>query len=149
MNRHGSFQDFAGILVIVAIVATLATGAHLAAQTGLAQLGLTETAARSFVLAEVKGPALERRNPIVIAGTRAFLKLPASARGGGYAKPGLVKGLTGVTSLAAAASTTIAILDSGRMLTWGEVRPWTRPEDGQGNLSPFPILLWLDGLQQP
>ena len=63
--------------------------------------------------------------------------------------PGLVKGLTGVTSLAAAATTTIAILDSGRMVTWGEVRPWTRPEDGQGNLSPFPILLWLDGLQQP
>ena len=134
--------------MIVAIAATLAAGAHLAAQTGLAQLGLTETAACSFALAEVKGPALERRNPIVIAGTRAFLKLPASARRG-LRTPGLVKGLTGVTSLAAAASTTIAILDSGRMLTWGEVRPWTRPEDGQGNLSPFPILLWLDGLQQP
>ena len=67
--------------MIVAIVATLAAGSHLAAQTGLAQLGLTETAARNFVLAEVRGPALDRRNPIVIAGTRAFLKLPASARG--------------------------------------------------------------------
>jgi hypothetical protein len=49
-----AFRTSPGIFVIVAIVATLATGAHLAAQTGLAQLGLTETAARSFVLAEVK-----------------------------------------------------------------------------------------------
>ena len=34
-------------------------------------------------------------------------------------------------------------------MTWGEVRTWTRPDDGQANLSPFPILLWLDGLEQP
>jgi alpha-tubulin suppressor-like RCC1 family protein len=65
------------------------------------------------------------------------------------AAPGLVKGLVNVTSLAAAASTTIAVLESGRVMTWGEVRPWTRPDDGQSNLSPFPILLWVDGLEQP
>jgi hypothetical protein len=36
-------------------------------------------------------------------------------------------------------------------MTWGEVRPWTRPpEEGSfNNLSRSPILLWLDGLEQP
>jgi alpha-tubulin suppressor-like RCC1 family protein len=61
---------------------------------------------------------------------------------------GLVAGLTDVRSLAAGAGTTIAVLGSGRMLTWGEVRPWTRPGQGQKDLSPTPILLWLDGLEQ-
>jgi alpha-tubulin suppressor-like RCC1 family protein len=90
--------------------------------------------------------ALTRTGEVMTWGQDAHYE---TGRGRAGAAPGLVKGVTGVTSLAAAASTTIAILDSGRMLTWGEVRPWTRPEDGQGNLSPFPILLWLDGLQQP
>jgi hypothetical protein len=35
------------------------------------------------------------------------------------------------------------------MMTWGEVREWTRPDDGGGGLSPYPILLWIDGLDQP
>ena len=35
-------------------------------------------------------------------------------------------------------------------MTWSEVRPWHRPGyNGTNNLSPFPILLWLDGLEQP
>jgi alpha-tubulin suppressor-like RCC1 family protein len=64
--------------------------------------------------------------------------------------PALVKGLTDVTSLAASKSTTTAVMGSGRIMTWGEVRTWTRPDVGMGaNLSPFPILLWLDGLEQP
>jgi hypothetical protein len=40
------------------------------------------------------------------------------------------------------------VLGSGRMMTWGEVRGWTRPDSGGAGLSPFPILLWLDGLEQ-
>lgn len=64
------------------------------------------------------------------------------------AAAGLVRGLSNVVSLAAGAGTTIAILASGRMMTWGEVRAWTRPAGGQANLSPHPILLWLDGLDQ-
>lgn len=63
--------------------------------------------------------------------------------------PGLIKELQGVKSLAAADGTNIVVLESGRMMTWGEVRPWTRPGNGQADLSPFPILLWLDGLDQP
>lgn len=54
---------------------------EVVAQGVLAQLGLTETAARTFVLDEIKSPALNRLNPIALAGTRAFLKLPAAARG--------------------------------------------------------------------
>ena len=50
-------------------------------QNPLAQLGLTETTARNFLLEEIKGPALYRRADIAIAGTRAFMKLPPSARG--------------------------------------------------------------------
>jgi hypothetical protein len=34
------------------------------------------------------------------------------------------------------------------MLTWGGVRPWTRPGSGQPDLSPTPILPWIDGLDQ-
>jgi alpha-tubulin suppressor-like RCC1 family protein len=71
-----------------------------------------------------------------------------TGRGRNASAPGLVKGVADVKSLAAAAGTTIAVLGSGRMLTWGEVRVWTRPDSGQANLSPFPILLWLDGLDQ-
>lgn len=71
-------------------------------------------------------------------------------RGGDPHTAGLVKGVTGVTSLAAAHSSTIAVSSSGRIVTWGEVRPWTRPgSPGPANLSPSPILLWLDGLDQP
>ena len=61
----------------------------------------------------------------------------------------LVKGLSDVKWATAGGSTAVVVLGSGRMMTWGEVRPWTRPDDGGGNLSPFPILLWLDGLEQP
>jgi hypothetical protein len=42
---------------------------------------LTEATARTFVLDEIKGPAKDRRSAIAVAGTRAFLKLPPSARG--------------------------------------------------------------------
>ena len=59
----------------------------------------------------------------------------------------LVRGLTNVRSVSAHASTGAAVLGSGRIMTWGEVRPWTRP-DGQRDLSPLPILLWVDGLDQ-
>lgn len=72
-----------------------------------------------------------------------------TGRGGNQSAAGLVKGVAGATSLAAAHSTTIAVMGSGRIVTWGEVRPWTRPGSGPGaNLSEFPILLWLDGLDQ-
>jgi hypothetical protein len=54
---------------------------RLAAQPALSQLGLTDASARDFVLNEVRGPAGDRGAAIVVAGTRAFLRLPASARG--------------------------------------------------------------------
>jgi alpha-tubulin suppressor-like RCC1 family protein len=72
-----------------------------------------------------------------------------TGRGRNASSPGLVKGMADVKSLAAGHSTTIAVLGSGRVTTWGEVRPWTRPDEGQSDLSPFPILLWIDGLEQP
>lgn len=67
--------------ISIAVVITVSIGGRSAAQTALAQLGLTETAGRNFVLDEVKRPAKDRRSPIAIAGTRAFLRLPGSARG--------------------------------------------------------------------
>ena len=69
------------ITAFVAVAVALAAGAGLVAQGALAQLGLTEAAARKFVLDDIKAPATGRTSPIAIAGTRAFLKLPASARG--------------------------------------------------------------------
>lgn len=56
-------------------------GSALVAQNALVELGLTETTARNFILEEIKSPATDRRSAIAIAGTRAFLKLPSSARG--------------------------------------------------------------------
>jgi len=69
-------------------------------------------------------------------------------RGSGAKSPGLVNGLSGVQSITAIGRTTIAVLASGKIMTWGGVRPWTRPA-GRPELSSFPILLWLDGLDQP
>ena len=67
--------------MLLAVGAAVMAGAGLVAQSQLAQLGLTETAARTFVLNEIKGPAAGRGAPIEVAGTRAFLKLPPAARG--------------------------------------------------------------------
>ena len=91
--------------------------------------------------------ALTQTGEVVTWGADAHYETGRGPRGGSAA--GIVKGLSGVTSLAAAHSTTTAVLGSGRVMTWGEVRPWTRPDDGQSDLSPYPILLWLDGLDQP
>ena len=63
--------------------------------------------------------------------------------------PGLVKELTGVQSIAASGRGSAAVLGSGRIMIWSEVRPFTRPGSGRSNLSQYPILLWVDGLEQP
>jgi hypothetical protein len=68
------------LLIVAAAVIAAAAGGRLAAQTALAQLGMTEAAARTFVLDEIKSPATGRRHAIALAGTRAFLKLPPAAR---------------------------------------------------------------------
>jgi alpha-tubulin suppressor-like RCC1 family protein len=64
--------------------------------------------------------------------------------------PALLKGVTGAQSIAAnTLSVTTVVLGSGRILTWGHVRPWARPQGGTGStLSANPILLWVDGLDQ-
>lgn len=65
--------------------------------------------------------------------------------------PAPIPGLSGVQSISAHGDISMAVLASGRIMTWGEVRPWTRPpEEGPyDTLSRRPILLWLDGLDQP
>jgi alpha-tubulin suppressor-like RCC1 family protein len=63
--------------------------------------------------------------------------------------PALVTGVAGVQSIAVSDATSVAVLETGRILTWGHVRQWTRPEPGYATLSSRPILLWLDGLNQP
>lgn len=74
----------------------------------------------------------------------------AVGRGGGTA-PALIPSLSGVERLTANDSTSIAVLGTGRIMTWGDVRPWTRPpeEGAYDNFSHRPILLWLNGLEQP
>jgi hypothetical protein len=68
-------------LAIVLTVLGLAVHA-VRAQGGMAQLGLTEAAARTFLFDEVKAQRqLTRRSPIAMAGQRAFYKLPPAARG--------------------------------------------------------------------
>jgi hypothetical protein len=65
----------------IVIVPTFVAGGALLAQSVLLQLHLTEAAARNFLLDEIKVPASSRRNDIVVAGNRAFLKLPPAVRG--------------------------------------------------------------------
>jgi hypothetical protein len=76
MNRISEVAAF--VLVAAGMGAT--SGA-LVTQSGLSELGLTETAARNFVLNDVKSPSSGRTSAIATAGNRAFLKLPPSARG--------------------------------------------------------------------
>jgi alpha-tubulin suppressor-like RCC1 family protein len=61
---------------------------------------------------------------------------------------GLVKELTGVQSIAARHETTTAVLATGRIVTWGEVRLFKR-EDGPAIYAPYPIPLAVDGLENP
>jgi hypothetical protein len=68
-------------LAFAAIAASVVASGVLLAQGVLVQLGLTEAAARNFLLEEIKSPASSRPSAIVVAGNRAFLKLPPAARG--------------------------------------------------------------------
>jgi alpha-tubulin suppressor-like RCC1 family protein len=91
--------------------------------------------------------ALTQTNAVMTWGTDGHYE---TGRGRNASAPGLVKELTDVVSIAASPWASAAVLASGRIMTWSEVRPWSRPGfNGQSNLSPFPILMWLDGLEQP
>lgn len=67
------------------IAIALVAGGNLVAQGVLAQLGLTEAAARDFLFEEVKTQRQDhpfaRRSAIALAGTRGFYKIPPAARG--------------------------------------------------------------------
>ena len=65
---------------LTALALAFAAAGGLSAQTALSQLGLSERAARNFLYDELRSPASGRRSEIAVAGTRAFLKLPPSAR---------------------------------------------------------------------
>ncbi|MFN8007344.1 MAG: hypothetical protein U0V70_10030 [Terriglobia bacterium] len=62
--------------------------------------------------------------------------------------PASIKSLSGVQSIFTINSTCFAVLATGRIMTWGAVRPWTRPGGGMDIVSRSPILLWIDGLDQ-
>ena len=104
--------------------------------------------AKSVVAGDGHAAALTETGSVITWGSNAHYETGRS-RNASTLGPGAVKELTGATFLAACNSQTIAVLGSGRMMTWGEVREWTRPDGGGAGLSPFPILLWLDGLDQP
>ncbi|MGE0464785.1 MAG: RCC1 domain-containing protein [Vicinamibacterales bacterium] len=93
--------------------------------------------------------ALTEAGTVLSWGDESFGQLGRGPRAQ-YA-PAVITSQKGVRSIAAFGSTSVAVLDTGRIMTWGVVRPWTRPpEDGSmNNLSRSPILLWLDGLEQP
>lgn len=103
--------------------------------------------ARSVVAGDGHAAVITQTGEVITWGQGAHYET-GRGRNAGQA-PAPIKGLTDVRFLAACKSQTIAVLGSGRMMTWGEVRPWTRPDAGGGELSPYPILLWLDGLEQP
>ncbi len=61
---------------LLLVILTAAAGA----QGALAELGFTETAARTFLLNEIKGPSLDRQSAIAAAGIAALLKIPPARR---------------------------------------------------------------------
>lgn len=63
--------------------------------------------------------------------------------------PAVIKGLTGVESVTTRWARGIAVLDDGRIFNWGTVRPWVSLDGGSGGGSPSPILLSVDGLENP
>jgi hypothetical protein len=73
--------------LVAAVLLALAAGppftSPIVAQGVLAQLGLTEAAARNFLFQEMKSEpaAANRRGRIFVTGHRAFYKLPPAARG--------------------------------------------------------------------
>ena len=75
------------VSLVAGAVLALAAGspftAPIVAQGVLAQLGLTQASARSFLFEEMKSEpaAANRRKGIFLAGHRAFYKLPPAARG--------------------------------------------------------------------
>jgi len=71
---------WSGRLAVLA-TALVAAGAGATAQGALAQLGLIESSARSFVMSEATSTTTNRRTEIVETGRRAFYKLPPVARG--------------------------------------------------------------------
>jgi alpha-tubulin suppressor-like RCC1 family protein len=92
--------------------------------------------------------AITEAGTLVSWGNQNFGRL---GRTGAYTAA-VIPGLSGVQSVAVHEDTSIAVLASGRIMTWGaDVRPWTRPpeEGSYANISHRPILLWLDGLEQP
>jgi alpha-tubulin suppressor-like RCC1 family protein len=101
---------------------------------------------KSIVAGGAHFAALTQTGEVMTWGADAHYEI---GRGGNPLAAALVPGVTNAASLAAAHSSTIAVMSSGRIVTWGEVRPWTRPGNGQRDLSPSPILLWIDGLDQP
>lgn len=74
------FVGVAGIALAAGSGAPLVS--RLVAQSALAELGLTDTAARNFLFEEMKSQTSgSRRTDIAVTGHRAFYKLPAAARG--------------------------------------------------------------------
>lgn len=61
---------------------------------------------------------------------------------------GAVRELADVQSIACRHETTVAVLSTGRIVTWGEVREFRR-SDGRSTYSPSPIPLAVDGLENP
>ncbi len=102
---------------------------------------------RSVVAGLAHGVALTQTGGVMTWGQNAHYE---TGRGrNASVAPALLSGITDAQSIAANTETSTVVLASGRIMTWGGVREWTRPDEGGSNLSPFPILLWLDGLDYP
>lgn len=91
--------------------------------------------------------ALTETGTVMTWGDNTFNDLGRGTRAA--STPAIISELTGVQSIAARDATSIAVLATGRIMTWGSVRAWTRPDAGYATLSPHPILLWIDGFDQP
>ncbi len=63
--------------------------------------------------------------------------------------PKTINGLTGVRSVATHGWTSVAVLNDGRIMYWGDIRPWITLRGVPRSLSTSPVLLNVDGLNNP
>ena len=101
---------------------------------------------RSALGGEIHVVAITQTGGVMTWGNDAHYQTGRGRNAGGA---GLVKELSGVQSIAASGRGSAAVLLSGRIMIWSEVRPYPTPSGGRSNLSQIPIPLSLVGFEQP
>ena len=102
---------------------------------------------RALVAGAGHSLALTEAGTVVSWGYNGHGQLGQGSTGSNSGLPAkAIAGLAGVRAVFTSGWTGYAILDDGRISVWGDVREFNRP-GGRSEISPSPILLKVDGLE--